>query len=76
MTAGEPEGKRKGRQPGAVNYSDDEIDMLLDLVETHLPIGQEGWNEIEREYAVWAKENERVTRNTKSLENKYKSVSY
>ncbi|KAG6808002.1 hypothetical protein H0H92_005725 [Tricholoma furcatifolium] len=66
--------KRGGRSSGVANYSGDDIDMLLDIVEERLPIGGNSWNSCANEFCDWAKENGRPIRTVKSLEAKYKQL--
>ncbi|CAA7263074.1 unnamed protein product [Cyclocybe aegerita] len=50
--------KRGGRIAGAVNYNDDDIDQLLDLLEDHLPTGGYGWNTVGAAYNDSGSEDE------------------
>jgi len=71
----EPDAKRRrGRGPGIANYSNEDIDGLLDILEELLPTGGKGWNTAGDEFRVWAEENGRPVRTAKSLESKYKQV--
>ena len=72
----EPDAKRRrGRGPGTANYSAEDIDGLLDILEELLPTGGKGWNTAGDEFKLWAEENGRPVRTAKSLESKYKQVS-
>ena len=75
MPSEEPDAKRRrGRGPGIANYSNEDIDGLLDILEELLPTGGKGWNTAGDEFRVWAEENGRPVRTAKSLESKYKQV--
>ncbi|KAI0054329.1 hypothetical protein BV25DRAFT_1922790 [Artomyces pyxidatus] len=69
----EPKAKR-GRPQGAGNYSVPDVDALLDLVETELPLGQRGWQRIHIRFKKWARKHRRPERALKSLETKYKQL--
>ncbi|EDR02255.1 uncharacterized protein LACBIDRAFT_332618 [Laccaria bicolor S238N-H82] len=64
--------KRRGRGPGVANYSAEDVDALLDIIEDRLPIGGHAWNSAADEFAQWAEENSRPVRTAKSLEAKFK----
>ncbi|KAJ7575230.1 hypothetical protein C8J56DRAFT_1007765 [Mycena floridula] len=69
----QPAKKSKGgRAAGAQNYSAEDIDALLDILETELPLGIKGWNSVGDFFSTWAEENERPQRAAKSLELKFK----
>jgi hypothetical protein len=75
LSSEEPESKkRRGRTAGVVNYSNEDVDALLDIIEENLPTGGKGWNTVGSEFVVWAEENGRPARTAKSLEAKYKQV--
>ncbi|EIW51376.1 uncharacterized protein TRAVEDRAFT_41095 [Trametes versicolor FP-101664 SS1] len=63
-----------GRQPGASNYTDEDMDALLDLVEVELPIGQNAWQRITDDFNSWARENGRPPRTQKPLKTKYDTL--
>jgi hypothetical protein len=67
--------KKRGRQQGAPNYNEDDIDALLDACESCLPVGAKSWNVVEATFAQWANDNDRPARSSKSLELKFKQVS-
>lgn len=74
-TAGPLETKRqKGRATGALNYQEEDINALMDILEVRLPVGAKGWNSVADEFCEWAEENGRSARTAKSLELKYKQV--
>lgn len=64
-----------GRQAGASNYTDEDMDALLDLVSEDLPIGQNAWLRITESFNDWARENGRPPRTQKPLKTKYDAVS-
>lgn len=64
-----------GRAPGVENYSPEDVDVLLDLLEEALPTGAKAWANVVDDFGVWAEENGRPVRTFKSLETKYKQVS-
>ena len=66
--------KQKGRVAGAPNYSVEDIDALLDILEAMLPLGAKGWNSAADEFYEWADENERSARTAKSLKLKFEQV--
>jgi hypothetical protein len=66
--------RQKGRAVGAPNYSVEDIEALLDILEVCLPMGAKGWNSIADEFCEWASENGCSARTAKSLELKYKQV--
>jgi len=70
------EKKSKGRAVGAANYSSDDLDGLFDILEELLPLGGNAWNSASDEFNAWAEENGRPTRTSKSLELKFKQVSF
>jgi hypothetical protein len=75
LSSEEPEPKkRRGRAAGVVNYSNEDVDALLDIIEENLPTGGKGWNTVGSKFVVWAEENGRPARTAKSLEAKYKQV--
>ncbi|PPQ95870.1 hypothetical protein CVT26_015609 [Gymnopilus dilepis] len=80
--SGDDEGERPakranhgGRRPGAGNYSDPDVQKLLDLVEKELPIGQRGWKAVHKRYTKYAEKHKRHVRDCKALENKFKQLA-
>ena len=63
-----------GRRPGAGNYGEPELKELLRLVESVLPFGQTGWQQVHSRYTTWATKNNKPLRDAKALENKFKTV--
>jgi hypothetical protein len=66
--------KQRGRVPGAPNYTTEDIDALLDILEVQLPLGTKGWNSAADEFCEWAEENEHSPRTAKSLKLKFEQV--
>jgi hypothetical protein len=66
--------KRGGRAAGVANYSPEDVEALLDIVEEYLPIGGRAWNTVADEFGDWAVSEGRPVRSMKSLEAKYKQV--
>jgi hypothetical protein len=60
---------------GIANYSPEDLDALLDILEESLPLGGNAWNSASDEFNAWAQENGRPSRTAKSLELKFKQVS-
>ena len=74
----EPEAKRvkrRGRVAGTANYSEEDIDALLDYTEDILPAGALSWNSVMASFNEWALAHSRPERSAKSIENKFKQVS-
>ena len=65
---------KRGRPQGANNYSIKDTNILLDLVEDELPLGQRGWTAVMTKYNKWATECGRPIRKQLSLETKFKQV--
>ncbi|KAG6815925.1 hypothetical protein H0H93_008787 [Arthromyces matolae] len=77
MGSEEPESKkpkRGGRSAGVANYTNEDVEGLLDIVEEYLPIGGNAWNSCADEFSEWARENGRPVRTAKSLEAKFKQL--
>ena len=73
----EPEAKKQcGWAAGVVNYSSDDLDALLDILEETLPIGAKAWNSAGEDFCALAIENGRPACTMKSLEAKYKQVFF
>ena len=63
-----------GCTAGALNYSFDDVDAFMDILEVLRPLGVKAWNSASDEFNVWAEENGCPTCSAKSLENKFKQV--
>jgi len=65
---------KRGRRTGAGNYMEGDLAQLLTLVGEELPIGQQGWKKVHEKFVKWAKKNNRLEWDVKSVEAKYKQV--
>jgi hypothetical protein len=70
----EPAAPRRGRQPGARQYSNEELDQLLDIIANHKPNGPDAWRRVESHYSIWAKANNYPVRKLSGLRQKYDEV--
>lgn len=68
-------GRKRGRPAGSPNFAQDDIEMLLILVEEHLPTGQIGWSRVHAEFNEFALFESRPQRSVDSLKNKFMNVS-
>ena len=66
--------KSHGRTAGTPNYSFDDVNVLMDILEVLQPLGAKAWNSALDEFNVWVEENGHPTCSAKSLENKFKQV--
>lgn len=66
----------KGQALGASNYSDADIDILLDTASDVLPVSTKGWLMVEEIYNEQANKAGRPTHAWKSLEAKFKGVCF
>ena len=66
---------KKGNRAGALNYSNDDISAMLDIVEEEEPLGANHWAVVASKFAKWAKENDRPHRDQDSLKNKFDKLS-
>ena len=57
----------KGKSGRSAQYSDAEIDVLLNLVERFKPMGMENWEKVGLEFRDKFRENNSVNRDTESL---------
>lgn len=65
---------KPGRPLRRPNFTDNDKQELLQLVENTVPLGQISWKSIGRQFNEWAKHNCRPERLYKSLETKFKNV--
>ena len=66
--------KQCGHTTGAQNYSSEDLDALFNILEECLPLGGHAWNSAGDDFNIWAQENGRPSRTTKSLKLKFKQV--
>ena len=66
---------KKATRAGALNYSNDDISAMLDIVEEEKPLGANHWAVVASNFATWAKENPRPHRDQDSLQNKFDKLS-
>lgn len=59
---------------GASNYTTEDIDALLDILEVQLPLGAKGWNLVGDEFCEWAEGHGHSPRTVKSLKLKFEQV--
>lgn len=65
---------RRGRPAGSINFSPEDIELLLMMVEEHLPLGQLGWQKVVKDYNDYAIGEGRPQRAVDSLKNKFTQV--
>jgi hypothetical protein len=68
--------KRKGRQAGASNYNEEDLDSLLEHARELLPLGEKGWKDVAEVFNRDATAAGRSVRTHKSLETKFKQVCF
>ncbi|KAI0367322.1 hypothetical protein BV20DRAFT_1054952 [Pilatotrama ljubarskyi] len=66
--------KYTGRQAGSSNYTEDDLKTLLRSIRQFLPIGQNGWDAVARQFNEWAILNGRPKREVKPLKAKYDNL--
>ena len=67
--------KRKGRNWGAINWSDQDFAALLDIMEELLPAGKKAWGGVYSHFEAWVKEHGHLVGLESTLENRFKVVS-
>ena len=75
----QPDAKRprhSGRATGAANYSTEDLEALLNILETELLLGGHAWNSAADDFNNWAADNGQPSRTVKSLELKFKQVRH
>lgn len=60
-----------GRKAGSQNYSDEDLNKLLDIIEEVEPIGSNHWAEVQERYNDYAVDKFRAIRDQDALRNKY-----
>ena len=66
---------KKATRAGALNYSNDDISAMLDIVEQEEPLGANHWAVVASNFTKWARENARPHRDQDSLKNKFDKLS-
>ena len=76
LLEGEPQSKRtrKGREPGALGYTNRELFHLLRLIRKLCPYGERKWKKVANAHARWAERNGRPLRNAAALRAKFLAV--
>jgi hypothetical protein len=59
---------------GTANYTPEDLNALLDILEEHLPLGGNAWNSTDNKFNIWAQESGQPSQTSKSLELKFKQV--
>jgi hypothetical protein len=67
---------KRGRPQGANNYSVSDTNVLLNIIEDELPIGQQGWLAVMTKFNKRAIKSGRPERKQTSLETKFKQVCF
>jgi hypothetical protein len=67
--------KKRGHMHGTLNYSPDDMEALLDILEDYLPLGVNAWSACADMFNKWAVDSDRPIQTAKSLELKFKQVS-
>ncbi len=65
---------RRGRPVGSVNFTPEDVDLLLMMVEDNLPLGQLGWQKVMKDFNDYAINEDRPQRSVDSLKNKFTQV--
>jgi hypothetical protein len=67
-------GARRGHCKGSQNWAQNDTTKLLDLVQRHLPLSAKGWKSIAERFTKWAELSDRLQRDGRAIEAKYKMV--
>jgi hypothetical protein len=59
---------------GAANYTTDDLNSLIDILEVKLLLRSKGWETVTNLFAEWAVKNNRLLHLQKSLELKFQQV--
>jgi archaellum component FlaC len=65
-----------GRQKGIQNFSKEDIMELLRLVEDTLPMGNQSWESVKKEYNQYAERANQNERTTDNLRHKFNKVCF
>lgn len=77
-TSDQPPNKKQRRQSsraGAPNYTEQDVDELLHIVEEVIPIGANDWSRIRSEFNDWANQHDRPSREAHSLKSKFDKLA-
>ncbi|KAJ7020963.1 hypothetical protein C8F04DRAFT_1274284 [Mycena alexandri] len=69
-----PTKRGPGRPAGTSNFSKKATNVVLDLVQKHLPTGPKGWDHLSKTFNRWAVRKGKPERPGKSVENRYKHL--
>ncbi|KAJ7653533.1 hypothetical protein DFH06DRAFT_1133697 [Mycena polygramma] len=69
-----PPAKRPGRPKGSANFSTQDVNKALDIIQKLCPMGQKGWKKVARRYNSYARDASRPERDDKSLAAKFKAL--
>lgn len=61
----------KTSRAGVQNFSNEEMQALLDLAETRVPLGMQEWALVAHDYNKWAMKNKRSQRDSQALKSKF-----
>jgi len=67
--------KRRQTRAGVPNYSNDELDHLLDIVSEVLPLGSNHWALVANKFAKWAEDQDNTLRDQDSIKNKFDKLA-
>ena len=67
--------ERKTSRAGAANYSDDDVEAMLNIVEDIEPLGANNWSEVASQFCAWTHANSRPARNFEFLRNKFDKLA-
>lgn len=77
-TSDQPPNKKQRRQSsraGAPNYTEQDVNELLHIVEEVIPIGANDWSRIRSEFNDWANQHDRPSREAHSLKSKFDKLA-
>ena len=65
-----PPPKRGGKTRGVCNYTLEDLNILIDIMEDVLPVIEIHWTQVTSRYNLWAQENTCPSRDSTSLQKK------